>query len=96
MSETIDLGLLGRRLEIVQNEVHDTLRRVITLGDRFTAQETRFTAMEARIGGVENRLTTLEGRVDHLADRMTRLEGDVALALFILRKLAAAGGIEVP
>jgi hypothetical protein len=96
MSETLDLGLLGRRVEIIGNETHDVLRRVIMLGDRFTAQESRMAAVEGRMDAVERRLTTQAERLDHLADRMAKLEEQSALALFILRKLAAQAGIETP
>jgi chromosome segregation ATPase len=96
MSETLDLGLLGRRVEIIQNEVHDILRRMIALGERFTAQEGRTEAIEKRMTALEGRMVTFEDRLDDLADRMAKLEEQNAVGLFILRKLAAAQGIEVP
>jgi predicted nuclease with TOPRIM domain len=103
MSETLDLGLLGRRVEITQNEVHDVLRRVIALAGRFDSHETRMGSLEGRMAAIESRMASLEGRMsvmesrlDHLADRMSKLEEQNAVALFILRKLAAQSGIEVP
>jgi hypothetical protein len=77
---TVDLTLLGNRIEAVITELRD-------LQLRFTSSEHRFSTLEQRFGALEQRFTGLEGRMATIEARMTAM-------LAVLVNIARRIGVE--
>ncbi len=74
MSETIDLGWIGRTLRSVQTEQRALRAMIEPLAPRLAGLEARFSALDAPLGGIESMLDAMFGGIQEqgrmLAERL--------------------------
>jgi hypothetical protein len=74
VSETIDLGWIGRTLRSVQTEQRALRAMIEPLAPRLAGLEARFSALDAPLGGIESMLDATFGGIQEqgrmLAERL--------------------------